>query len=82
VANIQVFEDLNQSRTWRVPLTAPHRFVDPIFAIFIGTAAAAIRIRREETEKYPDQANDFESLWKKAQRMGKGYVTGYRDVKD
>lgn len=57
------------------------KFVDPIFAICVGTAAAAVRIRREELAKYPDQGNDFGSLWKKAQRMSKGYLTTYGQVK-
>jgi hypothetical protein len=56
------------------------RFVDPVFAICVGSAAAAIRIRREQIAKHPDQENDFANLWKKAQRMGKGYVTAYRDA--
>ncbi|ERF73208.1 hypothetical protein EPUS_03049 [Endocarpon pusillum Z07020] len=58
------------------------KFFDPIFAICVGTTAAAIRIRREQLAKYPDQDNDFASLWKKAQNMGKGYITTYRDGKD
>lgn len=56
------------------------RFFDPIFAICVGTAAAAIRIRREQIAKYPDRENDFRRLWKKAQRMSKGYFTSYRDM--
>lgn len=48
----------------------------------MGTTAAAIRIRREQLAKHPDQDNDFASLWKKAQNMGKGYLTTYRDGKD
>ena len=57
-----------------------HRFVDPVFAICIGSTAAAIRIRREQVAHNPDQPNDFASLWKKAQRMGWGYMTAYREI--
>jgi Non-classical export protein 1 len=56
------------------------RFIDPIFAVCVGTTAAAIRIRREQIAKYPDQENDWGNLWKKAQRMGKGYLTEYREM--
>ena len=56
------------------------RFFDPVFAICVGSAAAAIKIRREQDAKYPDQENDFPSLWKKAQMMGRGYLNAYREV--
>jgi Non-classical export protein 1 len=56
------------------------RFFDPIFAICVGSTAAAIRIRREQIAKYPEQENDFGTLWKKAQRMSRGYLTAYRNV--
>ena len=54
------------------------RFFDPIFAVCVGISAAALRIRREEKEKYPDQNNDYRSLWAKGLRMGNGYFRGYR----
>jgi len=57
------------------------KFLDPIFAIFVGTAAAALRIRREEKEKYPEQNNDWSGLWAKAVRMRQDYFNGYNHEK-
>jgi hypothetical protein len=51
-----------------------------VFAICVGSTAAAIRIRREQIAKYPDHENDFRSLWNKAQGMGRNYLTAYREV--
>lgn len=34
-----------------VPVYIISRIADPIFAVFIGVSAAALRIRREEKEK-------------------------------
>ena len=41
-----------------------HRFrvVDPVFAVCIGVSAAAIRIRREQIEKFPEQENEIGNL--------------------
>lgn len=58
-----------------------HRFFDPIFAVCIGVSAAALRIRREEKEKYPDENNDYSALWAKGVRMGRGYFGGYHAEK-
>lgn len=55
------------------------RFFDPIFAICVGISAAALRIRREEREKYPEANNDYSALWAKGVRMGKGYFGGYQE---
>ena len=57
------------------------RFFDPIFAVCVGVSAAALRIRREERDKYPDQNNELGALWTKGLRMGRGYVGGYPDGK-
>ena len=54
---------------------------DPIFAIGVGISAAALRIRREEKEKYPDESNDYRALWAKGMRMGRGYFGGYQQEK-
>ncbi|OJJ44175.1 hypothetical protein ASPZODRAFT_18943 [Penicilliopsis zonata CBS 506.65] len=35
------------------------KFADPIFAFTIGTAAAAVRIRRDQQEKYPERASEI-----------------------
>lgn len=51
-----------------------HRIFDPLFAVCVGISAAALRIRREEKEKYPDENNDYKALWAKGMRMGKGYI--------
>lgn len=53
------------------------RFADPVFALFIGSTAAAVRVKREQKEKYPDQPNDWTSLAQKTERLGKGYWYGY-----
>lgn len=58
-----------------------HRFFDPIFAVCVGVSAAALRIRREEKRKYPDENNDYSTLWAKGMRMGKGYFGGYHAEK-
>jgi hypothetical protein len=61
--------------------TAPsHRFFDPVFAVCVGISAAALRIRREEKEKYPEENNEYSALWAKGVRMGKGYFGGYQDA--
>ncbi|EEP78364.1 potential mitochondrial carrier protein Ggc1 [Uncinocarpus reesii 1704] len=44
------------------------RFGDPLFALFIGTSAAYIRIRREYREQYPDLPSDMVSILS----LGKG----------
>jgi hypothetical protein len=53
------------------------KFFDPIFAVGVGFSAAALRIRREEKEKHPEDDNSWEALWQKGVRIGKGYVTNY-----
>lgn len=62
-------------------IAALHRFFDPVFAVCVGISAAAVRIRREEKEKYPDQNNDYSALWAKGVRMGKSYFGGHQDNK-
>jgi hypothetical protein len=53
------------------------KMVDPIFAMGVGFSAAALRIRREEKEKYPEDDNNWGALWQKAVRMSKGWATHY-----
>jgi hypothetical protein len=52
-----------------------------LFAICVGISAAALRIRREEKEKYPEENNDYRALWAKGMHMGKGYLGGYQHRK-
>jgi hypothetical protein len=54
------------------------KFFDPIFAMGVGISAAALRIRREEKEKYPEEENNWAALWQKGVRMGNGWVTDFR----
>ncbi|KAK5045025.1 hypothetical protein LTR84_010173 [Exophiala bonariae] len=49
------------------------KFVDPIFAVFIGLSAATLRIRREQLEKYPNENATPLALWQKGVRMGTSY---------
>lgn len=53
------------------------KFFDPIFAMGVGFSAAALRIRREEKEKNPQENNDWGALWQKGVRMSKGWYTHY-----
>jgi len=53
-----------------------NKYFDPIFAISMGFCAAALRIRRENIERFPEQNNSYGALWSKAVRRGKDYV-GY-----
>ncbi|KJF60001.1 uncharacterized protein CIMG_12670 [Coccidioides immitis RS] len=46
------------------------KFGDPLFALFIGTSAAYVRIRREHREKHPDAPSDMLSILS----LGKGRV--------
>ncbi|KAL2420102.1 hypothetical protein ABEF95_006460 [Exophiala dermatitidis] len=55
------------------------KFIDPIFAVCVGLSAAAVRIRREEREKYPDQDSSFPALWHKGVMMTRSYYA--REVK-
>ncbi|EHY61296.1 hypothetical protein HRR83_008994 [Exophiala dermatitidis] len=55
------------------------KFIDPIFAVCVGLSAAAVRIRREEREKYPDQDSSFPALWQKGVTMARSYYA--REVK-
>ncbi|KAK4947401.1 hypothetical protein LTR10_013769 [Elasticomyces elasticus] len=50
-----------------------HKFVDPIFAVGVGLSAAYLRIRREESERYPDQDSSLGGLWQKGVRMSRSY---------
>jgi len=49
------------------------RFIDPVFAVCVGISAAALRIRREQREKYPDQDTSSGALWQKGVRMAGNY---------
>jgi hypothetical protein len=49
------------------------RFVDPIFAVTMGVAAAALRIQREEKEKHPEQDSSYPALLQKGQRTASHY---------
>ncbi|KIW79215.1 hypothetical protein Z517_05827 [Fonsecaea pedrosoi CBS 271.37] len=49
------------------------KFVDPIFALCVGFSAAALRIQREQREKYPEQDSSFPALWQKGVKMNKVY---------
>jgi hypothetical protein len=62
-------------------ITALRRFCDPLFAMCVGISAAALRIHREEKEKYPKENNDYRALWAKGMHMGKGYLGGYQHRK-
>ncbi|KAK5730340.1 hypothetical protein LTR15_000277 [Elasticomyces elasticus] len=49
-------------------MSAPYligRVIDPLYAVFIGAGAAAVRIRREEKEKGRDVSQSVESLKKR-----------------
>lgn len=50
------------------------KFFDPIFAMGVGISAAALRIRREEKETYPEEENNWSALWQKGVRMGGGWI--------
>lgn len=49
------------------------RFFDPIFAVCMGFSAAALRIKREQTQQFPKQDNSYPVLFQKGLRMSKGY---------
>ncbi|EXJ65830.1 uncharacterized protein A1O5_11071 [Cladophialophora psammophila CBS 110553] len=49
------------------------RFIDPVFAVCVGLSAAALRIQREQREKYPQQDSSFPALWQKGHKMNKIY---------
>ncbi|RVX66784.1 hypothetical protein B0A52_08977 [Exophiala mesophila] len=57
------------------------KFIDPIFAVGVGLSAAALRIRREEREKYPEQDSSLAGLWQKGVTMGTNYMTRWRESK-
>jgi len=57
----------------RTHLIIPYRFVDPVFSVGVGLTAAVLRIRREETERFPQQDNSLGGLWQKGVRMSKNY---------
>lgn len=54
------------------------KFFDPIFAMGVGISAAALRIRREEKEKYPQEENNWAALCQKGVRMGDGWIAHYQ----
>jgi Non-classical export protein 1 len=65
----------------RLTNTSNHRFFDPVFSICVGISAAALRIQREEKEKYPEQKNDFGALWIKGVGMSRNYFKSDQDSK-
>ncbi|OJD20020.1 hypothetical protein AJ78_00036 [Emergomyces pasteurianus Ep9510] len=61
----------------------PHlisRIGDPIFAVFIGTSAAYVRIRREHKDKHPDQPSDARYLFNLGAARVKGWWNGWESV--
>lgn len=65
-----------------------NRTLDPIFAMSIGIAAAAVRIKREEKEKGRDVGQSFEAFKSRWALVidgdwgeGKGSVASVRDGK-
>lgn len=42
----------------------------------MGFSAAAIRVKRENTERFPDEDNSYVALWQKGVRMSRVYF-GY-----
>ncbi|KLJ07237.1 hypothetical protein EMPG_17276, partial [Blastomyces silverae] len=46
----------------KIPPTQ-NRIADPLFAVFIGSSAAYVRIRREHRGKHPDQPSDARYLF-------------------
>ncbi|KAK2801095.1 hypothetical protein FQN50_007904 [Emmonsiellopsis sp. PD_5] len=62
------------------PVVYPYiisRFADPLFAIFIGTSSAFVRIRREQREKYPDQPADALHLFNIGKRRVNAWWNGW-----
>ncbi|EXJ80074.1 hypothetical protein A1O3_08360, partial [Capronia epimyces CBS 606.96] len=57
----------------RVNIAYDFRFIDPVFAVCVGLSAAAVRIRREQREKYPDQDSSLPALWQKGVSMTRRY---------
>ncbi|PGH13743.1 hypothetical protein AJ79_03442 [Helicocarpus griseus UAMH5409] len=52
---------------------------DPLFALFIGTSAAYVRIRREHKEKHPEQPSDAMYLFGLGKRRVKGWWGGWAE---
>ncbi|KAK5727628.1 hypothetical protein LTR17_012588 [Elasticomyces elasticus] len=53
-------------------MSAPYligRVIDPLYAVFIGAGAAAVRIRREEKEKGRSTSDSVESLKQRVQML-------------
>ncbi|KAK4963170.1 hypothetical protein LTR10_000798 [Elasticomyces elasticus] len=53
-------------------MSAPYligRVIDPLYAVFIGAGAAAVRIRREEKEKGRNTSDSVESLKQRVQML-------------
>ncbi|KAK3646553.1 hypothetical protein LTR56_000457 [Elasticomyces elasticus] len=53
-------------------MSAPYligRVIDPLYAVFIGAGAAAVRIRREEKEKGRNTSESVESLKQRVQML-------------
>jgi hypothetical protein len=55
--------------------------MDPIFGIGCGLAATALRIQREQREKFPDQDSSFAVIWQKGQRYNRIYWASVPDEK-
>ncbi|TKA73124.1 hypothetical protein B0A55_06259 [Friedmanniomyces simplex] len=60
-------------------MSAPYligRVIDPLYAVFIGAGAAAVRIRREEKEKGRTVAGSVEGLKKRVGLLFEGDEVG------
>ncbi|QSS59220.1 mitochondrial carrier protein, partial [Histoplasma capsulatum] len=53
---------------------------DSLFAVFIGTSAAYLRIRREHREKHPDQPANARYLFNLGLARMKGWWSGWESV--
>lgn len=52
------------------------RLGDPLFALFIGSTSAYIRIKREHKEKHPESPDSLGYLLKLGLERGKKYYHG------
>ena len=54
-------------------LPRDHRFIDPVFGIAVGLTSSALKIQKEQREKYPQQDNSFPALWQKTLKLNRAY---------
>lgn len=64
------FNPICQTLELTVVFFASYRNIDPVFAIFIGASAAAVRINRDEKDKGRSTGDIVESL---KRRVGKAF---------